>query len=115
VSIRPSRITGVRQWGEGREDSLGSTETRAHLRGCHAHIAGSTVLDALRDIQRLRNRSANDGYEIAGEDGLTAVRRLLDALVWFTSTGSVVLTGDVPRLTRLVAKKAEPTATSDLE
>ncbi|MCO5968925.1 SUMF1/EgtB/PvdO family nonheme iron enzyme [Actinoallomurus soli] len=77
------------------------------IKGCQTHIASGAVLDALRDIQRLRNRSAHDGYEIAEEDGLTAVRRLLDVLVWFTSTGSVVLTGDVPRLTPLVAKKAE--------
>lgn len=77
------------------------------IKGCRPHIASSTVLDALRDIQLLRNRSAHDGYEIAEEDGLTAVRRLLDVLVWFTTTGSQALTGDVPRLTPVVAKKAE--------
>lgn len=77
------------------------------IKGCRTHISSSTVLDALTDIQRLRNRSAHDGYEIADEDGLTAVRRLLDVLVWFAGTGSAALTGDVPRLTPLVAKKAE--------
>ena len=77
------------------------------IKGCRTYISSSTVLDALSDIQRLRNRSAHDGYEIAEEDGLTAVRRLLDVLVWFAGTGSAALTGDVPRLTPLVAKKAE--------
>lgn len=77
------------------------------IKGCKPHIASGTVMDALRNIQMLRNRSAHDGYEIAEEDGLTAVRRLLDVLIWFTTTGSQVLTGDVPRLTPLVAKKAE--------
>ncbi len=77
------------------------------IKGCQSHIRSPAVLDALRDIQRLRNRSAHDGYEVAEEDGLTAVRRLLDVLVWFTSTGSGVLTGDVPKLAPIVAKKLE--------
>ena len=77
------------------------------IKGCQQYITSSTVVDALRDIQRLRNRSAHDGYEIAEEDGLTAIRRLLDVLVWFTSTGNGALTGEAPRLTPLVAKKAE--------
>jgi hypothetical protein len=77
------------------------------VKGCLPYISSSNVVEALRDIQRLRNRSAHDGYEIADEDGLTAVRRLLDGLVWFTTTGSQALTGDVPRLTPEVAKKAE--------
>ncbi|GGU90042.1 hypothetical protein GCM10010182_00610 [Actinomadura cremea] len=77
------------------------------IRGCRSHITSSTVLDALRDIQILRNRSAHDGYSIAEEDALTSIRRLLDVLTWFTTTGSQVLTGDVPRLVPAVAKKAE--------
>ena len=77
------------------------------IKGCQPHIRSTTVLDALRDIQRLRNRSAHDGYEISEEDGLTAVRRLVDVLVWFTSTGSGALTGDVPKLAPVVAAKLE--------
>ena len=59
------------------------------------------------DIQRLRNRSAHDGYRIADEDGLIAVRRLLDVLAWYTSTGSGALSGRAPRLAPAVAAKAE--------
>ncbi|MFC0862545.1 SUMF1/EgtB/PvdO family nonheme iron enzyme [Sphaerimonospora cavernae] len=77
------------------------------IKGAQPHIRSGSVLDALRDIQRLRNRSTHDGYEIADEDGLTAVRRLLDVLAWFSSTGSGVLTGDIPKLATDVAAKAE--------
>jgi formylglycine-generating enzyme required for sulfatase activity len=77
------------------------------IKGCRPHIPANTVLDALRDIQQLRNRSAHDGYEIAEEDGLTAIRRLVTVLVWFTTTGSQALTGDIPRLTPEVARRAE--------
>jgi Sulfatase-modifying factor enzyme 1/NACHT domain len=77
------------------------------IKGCSPYITSSVVVDALRDIQRLRNRSAHDGYHVSEEDGLTAVRRLVDVLAWFTTTGSQVLTGDVPRLTPEVAKRAE--------
>ncbi|MGW7658076.1 SUMF1/EgtB/PvdO family nonheme iron enzyme, partial [Streptomyces tendae] len=62
------------------------------IKGCRPHIRSTTVLDALTDIQRLRNRSTHDGYEIAEEDGLLAVRRLVDVLAWFTSTASPALT-----------------------
>src|SRR5690606_32356621 len=41
------------------------------------------------------------------EDGLAAVRRLLDVLAWFSSTGSGILSGDVPKLAPEVAVKAE--------
>lgn len=77
------------------------------IKGAQPYIRSSNVLDSLRDIQRLRNRSAHDGYEIAEEDGLAAVRRLLDVLAWFSSTGSGVLSGDVPKLAPEVAVKAE--------
>ncbi|MGW4793151.1 SUMF1/EgtB/PvdO family nonheme iron enzyme [Nonomuraea sp. NPDC004297] len=77
------------------------------IKGAQPYIRSSNVLDSLRDIQRLRNRSAHDGYEIAEEDGLAAVRRLLDVLAWFSSTGSGVLTGDVPKLAPEVAARAE--------
>ncbi|WP_433420892.1 SUMF1/EgtB/PvdO family nonheme iron enzyme [Microtetraspora malaysiensis] len=77
------------------------------IKGAQPHIRSGAVLDALRDIQRLRNRSTHDGYEIADEDGLTAVRRLLDVLAWFSSTGSGILSGDIPKLAPDVAAKAE--------
>lgn len=77
------------------------------IKGAQPYIRSSNVLDALRDVQRLRNRSTHDGYEIADEDGLTAVRRLLDVLSWFSSTGSGILTGDVPKLAPEVAAKAD--------
>ncbi|HEY9469649.1 MAG TPA: SUMF1/EgtB/PvdO family nonheme iron enzyme [Propionibacteriaceae bacterium] len=77
------------------------------IKGAQPYIRSAAVLDALRDIQRLRNRSTHDGYEVAEEDGLTAVRRLLDVLAWFSSTGSGVLTGDVPKLAPEVADKAD--------
>lgn len=85
----------------------GSKALNDLIKGCAPHIASSSVLEALRDIQRLRNRSAHDGHEIAEEDGLAAVRRLVDVMAWFTTTGSQVLTGDVPRLTHEVARRAE--------
>ena len=71
------------------------------------YIRSHVVIEALRDIQRLRNRSSHDGFQVADEDGLTAVRRLLDVLVWYTSTGSGALTGQVPKLAPAVAAKAE--------
>ncbi|WP_069163428.1 SUMF1/EgtB/PvdO family nonheme iron enzyme [Nocardia altamirensis] len=77
------------------------------IKGCAPFVRSTTVLDALRDIQRLRNRSAHDGYVVADEDGLTAVRRLLEVLGWFSDTGSDVLTGQAPRLTPVVAAKAQ--------
>ncbi|MEV6981834.1 NACHT domain-containing protein [Sphaerisporangium sp. NPDC051017] len=77
------------------------------IKGAQPYIRSGVVLDALRDIQRLRNRSTHDGYEIADEDGLTAVRRLLDVLAWFSSTGSGILSGDMPKLAPDVAAKAE--------
>jgi hypothetical protein len=75
--------------------------------GCRPYIRSSGVLSALHDIQRLRNRSAHDGYQVADEDGLIAVRRLLDVLAWYTSTGSDALSGRAPRLAPEVAVKAE--------
>jgi Sulfatase-modifying factor enzyme 1/NACHT domain len=75
--------------------------------GCRPHLRSHHVIEALRDIARLRNRAAHDGYVIADEDGLTAVRRLIDVLAWYTSTGSEALSGDVPRLAPAVAARAE--------
>jgi hypothetical protein len=75
--------------------------------GCRPYIRSHRVIEALRDIQRLRNRSAHDGYQVADEDGLTAVRRLLDVLAWYTSTGSGALSDDAPKLAPAVAAKAE--------
>jgi len=77
------------------------------ITGCRPYIRNRTVIEALHDIQRLRNRSAHDGYEVADEDGLTAVRRLLDVLAWYTSTGSGALGDRAPRLVPDVAAKAE--------
>lgn len=77
------------------------------IKGAQPYIRSGNVLDSLRDIQRLRNRSTHDGYEIAEEDGLTAIRRLLDVLAWFSSIGGGILSGDVPKLAPEVAAKAE--------
>jgi len=76
------------------------------INGCRPYIRSHTVIESLRDIQRLRNRSAHDGYQVADEDGLTAVRRLLDVLAWYTSTGSGALSGHAPKLAPAVAAKA---------
>ena len=77
------------------------------ISGCRPYIRSHRVLEALQDIQRLRNRSAHDGYPVADEDGLTAIRRLLDVLAWYTSTGSGALSRHAPRLAPAVAAKAE--------
>lgn len=77
------------------------------INACRPYIRSHMVIESLRDIQRLRNRSAHDGYTIADEDGLTAVRRLIDVLAWYTSTGSEALGSEVPRLVPAVASKAE--------
>ena len=45
------------------------------VKRCRPYIRSSTVMDALDDIRRLRNRSTHDGYDISDEDGLPAVRR----------------------------------------
>ncbi|WP_234318898.1 SUMF1/EgtB/PvdO family nonheme iron enzyme [Streptomyces sp. NRRL S-237] len=77
------------------------------VKRCRPYIRSSTVVDALDDIRRLRNRSAHDGYDISDEDGLLAVRRLVDVLVWFTETGSAALLGDEPNLAPEVARRCE--------
>ncbi|HEX5569095.1 MAG TPA: sulfatase-modifying factor protein, partial [Streptomyces sp.] len=77
------------------------------VKRCRPHIRSSTVMDALEDIRRLRNRSTHDGYDISEEDGLLAVRRLVDVLVWFTNTGSSALLGGEPHMTREVAERCE--------
>jgi hypothetical protein len=77
------------------------------IASCQPYIRSHRVLDALHDIQRLRNRSAHDGYLVADEDGLMAVRRLLDVLAWYTSTGSGALSDHAPKLSHAVAVKAE--------
>lgn len=77
------------------------------IKRCRPFIRSSTVLDALGDIQRLRNRSTHDGYEIAEEDGLLAVRRLVDVLAWFSNTGSPALLDNEPHLRSEVARHSE--------
>jgi Sulfatase-modifying factor enzyme 1 len=77
------------------------------ITGCRPYIRSHTVIEALNDIMRLRNRSAHDGYQVADEDGLIAVRRLLDVLAWYTSTSSGALSENAPRLAPAVAAKAE--------
>ncbi|GAA3811398.1 SUMF1/EgtB/PvdO family nonheme iron enzyme [Streptomyces phyllanthi] len=77
------------------------------VKRCRPHIRSSTVLDALEDIRRLRNRSTHDGYDISDEDGLLAVRRLVDVLVWFTDTGSAALLGGEPDMAPDVALRCE--------
>ncbi|MFE2022222.1 SUMF1/EgtB/PvdO family nonheme iron enzyme [Streptomyces sp. NPDC059499] len=77
------------------------------VKRCRPHIRSSTVMDALDDIRRLRNRSTHDGYEISDEDGLLAVRRLVDVLVWFTNTGSAALLGGEPDVAPEVARRCE--------
>lgn len=77
------------------------------VKRCRPHIRSSIVLNALEDIRRLRNRSTHDGYDISEEDGLLAVRRLVDVLVWFTDTGSAALLGGEPHMAREVAERCE--------
>ncbi|WP_329134608.1 SUMF1/EgtB/PvdO family nonheme iron enzyme [Streptomyces sp. NBC_00670] len=77
------------------------------VKRCRPYIRSSTVLDALDDIRRLRNRSTHDGYDISDEDGLLAVRRLVDVLVWFTDTGSAALLGGEPDVAPEVAGRCE--------
>lgn len=77
------------------------------VKRCRPYIRSSTVLDALDDIRRLRNRSTHDGYDISDEDGLLAVRRLVDVLVWFTDTGSAALLGGEPDMAPEVAHRCE--------
>jgi formylglycine-generating enzyme required for sulfatase activity len=77
------------------------------VKRCRPHIRSSTVMDALDDIRRLRNRSTHDGYDISDEDGLLAVRRLVDVLVWFTNTGSAALLGGEPDMAPEVARRSE--------
>ncbi|MGW1892794.1 SUMF1/EgtB/PvdO family nonheme iron enzyme [Streptomyces sp. NPDC002004] len=77
------------------------------VKRCRPHIRSSTVIDALEDIRRLRNRSTHDGYDISDEDGLLAVRRLVDVLVWFTDTGSAALLGGEPDMASEVARRCE--------
>ncbi|MGH7927031.1 MAG: SUMF1/EgtB/PvdO family nonheme iron enzyme [Candidatus Binatia bacterium] len=75
------------------------------IKFCRPYINNVNTLNALTDIQRLRNRSAHDGYEIADEDALLAIRRLLDVLDWVLTSNLVELSSQGPRLDPLVAKK----------
>lgn len=75
------------------------------IKSCRPYINNVNTLNALTDIQRLRNRSAHDGYEIADEDALLAIRRLLDVLDWVLTSNLVELSPQGPRLDPLVAKK----------
>lgn len=77
------------------------------ISGCRPYIRSQQVLDALHEIQKLRNRAAHDGYLAADEDALVAIRRLLDVLSWYTSTGSGALTTNAPRLSPAAAAKTE--------
>jgi Sulfatase-modifying factor enzyme 1 len=77
------------------------------ITGCRPYIRSRRVLDALHEIQKLRNRSAHDGYLAADEDALVAIRRLLDVLAWYTSPGSGALATNAPRLSPAAAAKAE--------
>ena len=77
------------------------------ISGCRPYIRSHRVIGALHEIQRLRNRSAHDGYPVADEDGMLAIRRLLDVLSWYTSTGSGALSQHAPRLSPAAAAKAE--------
>ncbi len=54
--------------------SPGGKTLKDLINGCKPHIRSHRVVEALHDIQRLRNRSAHDGYQVADEDGLIAVR-----------------------------------------
>ncbi|HUY48549.1 MAG TPA: SUMF1/EgtB/PvdO family nonheme iron enzyme [Streptosporangiaceae bacterium] len=85
----------------------GGKTLRDLISGCRPYIRSHRVIDALHEIQRLRNRSSHDGYPVADEDGLLAVRRLLDVLAWYTSTGSGALSQHAPRLSPAAAAKAE--------
>ena len=87
--------------------SPGGKTLKDLINGCRPHIRSHRVLEALHDIQRVRNRSAHDGYQVADEDGLLAVRRLIDVLDWYASTGSGALSDSAPRLVPAVAAKAE--------
>lgn len=77
------------------------------VKRCQPYIRSNTVLTALDDIRRLRNRSTHDGYDISEEDGLLAVRRLVDVLVWFTTTASSSLLGNQPQMAPEVARRCE--------
>jgi hypothetical protein len=77
------------------------------IKGCRPFIRSTNVINALTDIQRLRNRSTHDGYDIAEEDGLLSIRRLLDVLSWFTTTRPAIMDDEAPVLDPLVERKAE--------
>jgi formylglycine-generating enzyme required for sulfatase activity len=66
-----------------------------------------SLIDWASIIRRLRNRSTHDGYDISDEDGLLAVRRLVDVLVWFTDTGSAALLGGELDMAPEVARRCE--------
>jgi Sulfatase-modifying factor enzyme 1/NACHT domain len=91
----------------GAPGTPGGKALRDLISGCRPYIRSHRVIDALHEIQRLRNRSSHDGYPVAEEDGLLAIRRLLDILAWYTATGSGALTRHAPRLSPAAAAKAE--------
>ncbi|MGW4411776.1 SUMF1/EgtB/PvdO family nonheme iron enzyme [Nonomuraea sp. NPDC004702] len=71
------------------------------------YVGAGTIVDSLRDIQRLLSGSSQDGYEATEEEALTAVHQLLHVLAWLSGTDSGALNGEGPALAPEVAVKAE--------
>ncbi len=56
------------------------------IKGVKEHISSPRVLQALADIQQLRNRSAHDGYLVEEQDALVAIARFAVVLEWLQAT-----------------------------
>jgi hypothetical protein len=56
------------------------------IKGVQEHVSSPGVLQALKDIQGLRNRSSHDGYVVEEGDALVAVQRLVRVLEWLQAS-----------------------------
>lgn len=67
----------------GKPEGKGLNEL---IKGVKEHINSPGVLQALADIQQLRNRSAHDGYLVEEQDALVAIARFAVVLEWLQAT-----------------------------
>ncbi len=53
------------------------------IKGVRHFISAPAVLEALTDIQRLRNRGSHDGHEVGYDDAVLSLRKLVVVLDWY--------------------------------
>lgn len=73
------------------------------IKGCKPYLHSSQVLEALGDIRRFRNRSSHHGHEVADEDALSAVRRLIASM---SSASATTMVWSIPETSAVTSAAA---------